>query len=210
MPLPDHLHADLHWRWAAVGGPPITARTRLYYIVSAGSLTAANANDMANSINAFFAGACKAVTTVDWKMDRVRIRYTNAGTEIEGESTDVNGVGDQEGETLPEHDTVCIRRKTNTTGRARRGRVFIPFVPEELATNVGELTPAGVTVYGNLASKILQTIVSAGTGVTLIPQQPSFKLGLFLPVKRCEVVLQVVTRKDRQNERERSTVTRTS
>jgi hypothetical protein len=200
MPLPDHLKATLVFRHAA---SQMECTVGLYYTISAGSLTDSNAVQLADALMAHVDGPLAACLPESVRFSNVRIRYTNSGTEIEGESSDLGTLGTEGGDSLPEHDAVVIRRKTGTTGRARRGRIFMPFVPESLAEETGILTTAGVTAYSAFATLLDQNFVSAGTGITLVNVQPSPSLGILTPVKYSEVVWNICTRRDRQVERRR-------
>lgn len=198
MPLPDHVATDFRFRSANI----YVASFRLYWTVDAGSLTASNANQLADALQAAFDGLLIPCLTGSCDFLDVKLRYTNGGTEVEGASTELPVAGTATGETLPEHDAVVIRRKTGTVGRARRGRIFFPFVPEDFVNDEGQLSTGGHTAYAAFATKLNENFVSAGTGITLVPVQPVPSLNLLLPVTRVEVVQSVRTRRDRQRENE--------
>lgn len=72
--------------------------------------------------------------------------------EIQPEATDVVQ-GEEEGDTLPSHISVCINLHTERGGRSGRGRVFIPGIPES-ATQGSQLTatnPYWIALLGFIA-----------------------------------------------------------
>lgn len=73
----------------------------------------------------------------------------------------INGLpGTQLGNSLPSSVATVIRRKTLTSGRKGRGRVYMPAVPEDFEDD-SAITPAAILVYEALITALS---ISATTG----------------------------------------------
>jgi len=103
-------------------------------------------------------------------------------------------------ESLPEYDSIILRRYTGDSARNRHGRVFIPFVPETFQVSSRITTPA-LTAYQALCTAF-QGPPSGdnidGDGLILSACQPSFKTDTLFDVLNWAVVCDTHTRRDRR------------
>ena len=172
--------------------------SRLYYKPDGGLPDIGEAVNIAQGIYDFFKAPIKACLPVATFFLEVRTRWHGPDTEWEVS----NQTGGDQGTILAdefhtEEAAVVIRRNTGKPGRSKRGRVFIPFVPETLCSQ-GSLLEAGMEKY-MLVALAMQTRLESVSSYGWVPQQPDWKNNVLEPVQYCAVVQQLCSRKDRRN-----------
>lgn len=193
MALPDHVEANL-----VFGHNDQVARCKLYYAISAGGITVANITAVCDEFRSVWNSVIIACLPSSARFDGVEMRNRLGALDVEGRSSDAPDNGTAAAQMLPEEDCVVMRRHTGKAGRSKRGRIFFPFVPDELQSS-GHLTPDAIGTYKAVAYKMKIPIVLAVTGVTLTPKQPDFKNSLLETVTETQLVLDVLNRRDRRN-----------
>jgi hypothetical protein len=172
----------------------------LYYIVVNGAVTNANFIQVLNAIDPLrqkFLDCMGAPTNAY----PVQGRYLSATEDLEGVSSnpvfEEGGVGTDSStfDILPEENAIVIQKRTNLPGRSKRGRVFLPFVPESLV-NDSKINVLGMPIFKLLGQAMVQTL--GITGVDCQPVHLDKKNGTFHQIVHTRVVNEVCSRRDRR------------
>jgi hypothetical protein len=198
MPFQEHLEATLTWTSSSA-----SYQSKLYYTVSEGMPDLSVLVQVADFINAKMQSALRAVIPDYITLQPVTVRVRGGEVDIEDQSSEPAAVGtwtgggtEPEDDVLPEGDQIVIQRRTGLAGRSKRGRVFLPFVPEQLVDN-STLNAVGLPRYKTIATKMSQTIDMGGLGDAQ-PVTPDYKNQTMRNVTHCRVVSEVCTRRDRR------------
>jgi hypothetical protein len=176
-------------------------QSKLYYTHEGDSIDFAMLGQIADGLWNHIGASWRGVLQPGIYFFPISCRYLTSGEDIEatssfsateGQLSAVSGSNDF----LPEDDNVVIQRRTFKRGRNMRGRIFIPFVPEDLAVN-STLNSLGLTKYKELAGKLSDVITISQAG-TITPGTPNGKQGLLETVGQCRVVSEIMSRRDRR------------
>ena len=202
MAFGPYITATLNWSSASG-----SHNTILYYKPTDLVITQQNIVAVADFILAKLGTACRAVIPPYIKFNPIVVRTHGDGTDLEDTSSEASGAGTYtilqselglgENDVLPEGNQVVIQRRTGLAGRSKRGRVFIPYVPETFCDN-STLNAVGLPKYKTLAQKIAQSIEAGDNGETLDACTPDFKNQVMVHVTHARVVSEVLYRKDRR------------
>lgn len=176
------------------------ATNKYYYLLSAGAITAADIQGVANQFSTLFKAKYCPLLAPRFFFINAKATWRDGTDEFEAIGTGglVAGTVTTD-ETLPESSCVVLRRKTNKAGRANRGRVFIPFVPEDFQ-EASRLVADAIEKYQSLGVLIKSQQTLTG-GQVCVPHTPNYKESVFNLVTGVEVVVDVLTRRDRANPR---------
>jgi hypothetical protein len=200
MPLPSHLEVTMNFAFKE------NANSCILYYLDLGNGSGVTDQEMENSADAIQAmvgpafAACMSPAT---KVNPCTVRWKSGVDYYEAQSTDNPITGSYLPtqmtleDLLPEECAVVIQRRTNLGGRSKRGRIFVPFVPETLATD-SALTEIGLAKYKNVGTKIMQTVEMAGPGIMWTPCTPDWKNGNLHQILHTRVVSEICSRKDRR------------
>lgn len=197
MPLPNqYLRLNILFDYPAESS---FAGIALYYRLANGP--APSAGEMigiADDFQTHFGGGAQGILPVQCRMARVSAMWKSGAVQVEGVSGNNPVVGGVSGsDILPEEDAVLLRRRTGLAGRSKRGRVFLPYVPETFQAS-GTLTQAARTAYSTFGGLMMSTL-STGTGQDFEPCTVDFKNGALLPLVAVEYVSTTVSRRDRRH-----------
>lgn len=177
----------------------------LYYGISGTVDEVEDISNVAQAVFDHFKGKFDDVMTADVTGFAVRAKLESSPSEAEY-TVGANAptwVGTVAGETLPEDDAVVLQRRTGLSGRSKRGRIFVPFVPEGLQ-DTSRLTTAGIEAYQSLGTAMKQAI-EVGEG-SLIPKHKDFKNQMLHTVLGVNVVIDTCNRRDRYAPKRKSVV----
>jgi len=200
MAFVDHLEATLTWTSSSA-----TYQSKLFYFYNDATPDLENITQYADFILAKVKASLRAVIPVYVTLQPLTVRTRGGGLDIEDTSTEAGVTGlfldgdlveDEETDVLPEGDQIVIQRRTGQAGRSKRGRVFLPFVPEGLVDN-STLNSQGLPLYKTIATKFSQPIDCGALGI-LTPMTKDYKNSELLPISHCRVVSEVCTRRDRR------------
>lgn len=99
------------------------------------------------------------------------VRLVDPAISITYLSTSVAKVGDRAGEPLPTQVSGIITKRSDSTGRNGRGRMYVPF-PSEDDNDDGHPSAALFVEYAVLAARVLSPIILTSAGgaiVTFVP-----------------------------------------
>lgn len=190
--LPAHLVVDLNF----LGPAAAKATCRLYYKPTISEPN--NDTDMNALADIFFAAfdnLLAAVLADTCFFLNVRVRFLDNTSDLEGFSTDNSEAGAADGTFHGEEIAVVIQRRSNSPGRNKRGRIFLPFVPQTFV-NESSLSGPAVTAYKAVATAMEAERTYDGT--TYVPCTPNFKDGFLEEVKQCRLVGEIMSRRDRR------------
>ncbi len=197
----EHLEATITWTSSSV-----SYQSKLYYVeAGAGALTLDNIVQAADFVLAKIKVALREAIPPYVTLQPLVVRFRTSSVDIEDTSSEAGAVGlwsgamtgpGLEDDVLPEGDQIVIQRRSSLAGRSKRGRIFLPFVPEELVDN-STINAAGLVIYKKIATKFAQTIEMEDLG-TWSPVTKDYKNGVLVPVTHCRVVSEVCTRRDRR------------
>lgn len=202
MAFPPYLQVTLNWSSSSV-----SYESKLYYRAAGGGEAywdQTNIKTIADAIYAKIDGPLRAVIPAYVFLNPITVRSQGGAIDVEDQSSEDSAPGLyvtsipelDETDVMPEGNQVVIQRRTGLRGRSKRGRVFLPFVPEELADN-STLNAVGLDRYKAVAGVFSSNITVPEYGdleaVTL-----DYKNQLCLHVTQCRVVSEVLYRRDRR------------
>jgi hypothetical protein len=182
----------------------VTATCTLYYLHgSGGQPEAADMNQVADFIQTTHAQKFAEIMAYPVRVLPCNVYWRDGLNSFDGISTDGpvdGGVGTQALplDALPEQDALIIQRRTNLAGRSKRGRIFVPFVPESFFAD-STITATALPIVKTLATSLVKVLTNTPFGYDLTPCQPSWKTGTMHQVTGCRIVSEVGSRKDRRN-----------
>ena len=174
------------------------------YTLTGGSVNATTIPEIAEQLAAGFKADFIAVLPTTCKFVGAHVIYYGGATQLEAYSTTAaGGAGAAEGESLPEEDCVCIRKRTGLAGRTHRGRIFMPLVPESLQ-NESRLTDDAILLYNALAYKFktVWAFDAPLTGLVGTPKHAAFHAGTLDTITETGAVVDVLNRRDRRDPRQ--------
>lgn len=193
--LPAHLTVDIIY---GPSGGGVQFSNRLYFDCTAGTPSVTSISGIAIAMSEKYLPLWTACLTGGWEVFGIRARFIGSGIDVEHTVSPVDGEGTVTStEPLPETDAVVVRRKTGLQGRDKRGRIFITGVPETFQSE-GRLSAAGDSAYAALAEGIDDTVTTP-TGIEFEPRCVSFLTETLFPVTHSEIVLDLLSRKDRRH-----------
>lgn len=198
MPFGDHVQCDVR----IMGPGSVNSFTcRLWYILGGSSPQPGTYDTYVNEMMEHFVTAWAGVIPTGhfvagihtrWQVDTEEHYITSSNASVEGT---VSG-----GEVLPEECSVIFRRYTGQQERNRRGRIFLPFVPETFQNN-GRINATGQTAYQALAADLKSQVAGDsidGDGLILTPAHANFKQDTLHVISNWTIVVDVHTRRDRK------------
>ncbi len=198
MPLPPHLQITMNFARGDARASCI-----LYYLPTGGdpivaSNIAANCDAVQSTLATRFAECMAYPVTVL----PCTGKYTSGANQFEATSTDgpvEGGVGSSSVplDCMPEENAIVIQRRTNLAGRSKRGRIFVPFVPETFA-NDSTINAIALPILKSLATDLVRKIEVSTFEIELMPVQPDWKNSLLHQVQSCRVVSEICSRMDRR------------
>lgn len=195
MPLPAHLRVNVMCREIA------TAKVHkfgLFYVLGSGTAPDFDTiQTVANDFKTAFAGAMPGVLTTGHDFFGVEVVYTGGGAQIDAVSNTAASTGTVSGDTMPEEVAVLIQRRTGLQGRSKRGRVFVPCVPDSFVTG-STLTSTAMTAYLGVAEMIKNDVETNAGALVWESRQPSYATNTLLAITQSRVGLEVVSRRDRR------------
>lgn len=196
MALPAHLKVSPIIREIATGKEH---RFALYYTAEGGSTapTASTIQSIANDFKTAFSTALPPCFTTAHAFSGVDAVYTGGGVQVDARSNIAESAGTVSGDVMPEEVAVLIQRRTGLQGRQRRGRVFIPCVPDSFVTG-SALTSAALLVYKAVAEMMIGPVAAGSEETGWNPMQPSPTLSVLMPLTQTRVYSEVVSRRDRR------------
>jgi len=113
------------------------------------------------------AAALSTWVTSDWlplmgtnyHFDNVTVRGLNAAVDIETINASAAGAGSAEGEVTSNNCALAIKRSSGFTGRAARGRIYVPVT-------AAAIDPTNDTVFDAFAADILTALDAMDTVIT--------------------------------------------
>jgi hypothetical protein len=196
--LPAHLQVTMNFR-----RKDHRCSCILYYL-TAPAMDAGGMVEALDTVQTALADVFKAGMNQQTWVDPCWGRYVGGSNEFEGQSSanSVQGTvvnsGSVINDAMPEENAVVIQRRTDLIGRSKRGRIFVPFIPELFAMD-SELTTAALDAYKAVGSQVARIFTLPSSGRTLTPVQPDFKNGLLHQVLRCRVLSEICSRRDRRD-----------
>lgn len=194
--LPIHIYARVFL--VRTGG--VIASCGFYFSAPVYPGGVEDMTNVADSIFAAWDGPWAATLPTSASFHSVLARVVGGSQDWEAGSTDSPVAGSVVSEPHPEEVAAVIQRRTGLAGRHKRGRIFLPFVPETFTADSTLTTgPAlGVSRYTDLAG-ILGDPIQVGNGGPIITSvQPDRKLGMLHPVAEWRVATEVMSRRDRR------------
>lgn len=116
--------------------------------------------------------------------------------EITGDRGDVLEDGAAELDALPPYVALLIRKYTNRAGRQNQGRMFIPYLSEQIQHD-GVLDSGNQADAKAVADFLHTPITLAGTAHVFNPRLWNLKDNLLVPITRMMACNRLVTRNDR-------------
>lgn len=194
MPLPAHLRVRVMVRETA------TAKIHgfnLYYVNGGTHPLSEEIQVIANNFKTAFNAAMPGILTTAHEFLGVEVVYTGGGVQLDAMSAVAATAGTVSGDVMPEETAALIQRRTGLQGRAKRGRVFLPCVPDSFVTG-SALTGAALTAYTAVAEMMKNTVVTEVADPDWEPRQPSPSTNALLPITQTRVYSEVVSRRDRR------------
>lgn len=181
------------------------ASTKCYYRVVAGEVDNDNIQGIANLVGLVLNNAFTAMMAYPVSAGPPTVVWRSGATELEAtgdESTIVTngGVGTSGTplDSMPEQNAIVLQKRTNLAGRNKRGRWFVPFVPESFFAD-STITEAGLLVCQAMGQELVGDQVPSGTGVTLRPVHKDNKLQVLNDILHVRVLSEVGSRRDRRD-----------
>jgi len=115
---------------------------------------------LANELDININSALIAVLPNEASYLRSVVQLYNDGLSYERSANTNAGQGGAPDEGCPDYVAVVIRKRTDSPGKAGRGRWYVGCVSEEY-NDTGRLTAPGVTVYDALANALSDDLVTA-------------------------------------------------
>jgi len=202
----DHVTVDVHMYGPLMANP---FSCRLWYLITGAAPVVGTLDTYVNEIQEWIIPEFAAVLSTNCFVGGITTRWQLATDEHFIPASDPALAGTVSGtEILPEEDCVILRRYTGQSDRNRRGRIFIPLVPEAFQ-NSGRLTSSAITAYQALAA-VLKVAPEGdsldGDGVVLVPCQPDFKNEELPGITNWSLVIDVHNRRDRRTPKQSLTV----
>lgn len=195
MPLPSHVRVRVVIQETATGKDHGFV---LFYRQNNGdALDAANVQTAANDFKTAYATAIPAVITSSHTLHRVELVQTSGVNQIDAVSNSAAVAGSVSGDVMPEEVAVLIQRRTGLVGRNKRGRVFIPCVPDSFVTGSG-LTSGALTAYTAVATMIKSGVNTNSAVNSFEAVQPDYKTNQLETITQCRAYSEVVSRRDRR------------
>lgn len=194
MPFGNHLEVTLTYQ------DDHSARytNKLYYAATVGTISLANINTMCGELEAALLTTLRPCFSNVVHIQPLFAVWKAGAVQFEGQAMAGDHSGTQdEAENLPEDDAVIIKRTTGKGGRSKRGRIFMPFVPEIFQSS-SALTDEAITIYRSWAKAIKIEQVLPTSGITLVAKQPDFKNDVLEDLLETWVVRDIRSRKDRR------------
>jgi len=198
MAFGNHAQVDVSI-YSGVDSNPLTCR--LWYELAGESPQLASLDTYTDEIMEFIQAEWAAVLTTACNVGPCRVRWQIGTDEHFSWSSGGGTAGTvSASEILPETSCVIVRKYTGDSARNRRGRLFLPLVPETFQT-LGRLTSGAATAYSALITALSSQVTGdtlTGDDVTLLPVQPNHKDQTLHPVINWALVIDCHTRRDRQ------------
>jgi len=140
-------------------------------------------------------GVLQAICT--FNSGSLQLDAVSTGTALPGTQT--------AGDILPEEDAIVLQKRTGLQGRNKRGRWFLPYVPEDFQEN-GELNATAFTALGPLAEVLRADQVDPIGPTTWNPVLADSKTGVWEDIRDVRIVRQVCNKRGRRDPK-RLTVT---
>lgn len=195
MAFPTAAHMEVVVRYGETNN---VFTNKLYYLLSAGAIASGDMQGIADFFQAEIAPKWRAVLAERWFLSPVQCIWRDGTTLYDVTATAGTLAGlVEDSETLPESSAVVIRRRCNMGGRSNRGRVFIGCVPE-VFQEASRLTSAAQEAYQDIGI-FMKTQQEMPGDQVLVPHTPNSKDGVFRLVTGTQVVIDVLSRRDRRN-----------
>lgn len=175
----------------------------LNYQYLPGSVTQTRVQSVADQAWLFLRDSFLRVMTDAVKLEPFVVRLIGGGTDLEATSAyeSASGLNDPlvvgSGDLFPEAVAVIIQRRTGLAGRQNRGRIFLPFIPEDAFLDSAVTVNASI-MYRRLAFKMSQGFEVTGLAGVLFPVHLNRKEGAVPVLTECRVVSETSTRRDRR------------
>lgn len=157
--------------------------------------SATKANTLCDAVKAQFVGPMVACIPENHFLNAVQLTMIGYPESWYGLSTDAASEGVREGECEPEYVAVVIRRTTGLAGRAGKGRIFMPYVPDEHLGQDSRLTDTAIGRYKAIGVQMKTNFNVSGAAWQWL--QPNRQNGQMVVVRDCMVDVDVLTRRDR-------------
>jgi len=198
MAFGNHVQVDVSV-YSGVDSNPMTCR--LWYALAGDPPVIGSLDTYADEIMEFIQAEWAAVLTTGTTVGPARVRW-QIGTEEHFSWSSGGGTAGtvSASEILPETAAVVLRKYTGDNAPNRRGRMFLPLVPETFQT-LGRLTSGAATAYTALVGALSAEVTGDtldGDGVVLSPVQPNHKDQTLHAITSWALVIDVHTRRDRQ------------
>lgn len=123
--------------------------------------------------------------------------WTAGSNQYDGISTSTGTTGSVSGDILPEEDCVVLQKRTGVAGRNKRGRWFIPYVPESFQAH-GELNAAAKAAWLPICDSLRSPQVDAVGPTTWNPVLADSKTGTWVRIQDVRLVNQVCNKRGRR------------
>jgi hypothetical protein len=132
--------------------------------VSSPPFTQSDANDISTAV-ATFIKPMLATTATYVGLD---IRIGSDGAPLLFSTVTGSGAGTSSSAVLPQNCAWLMRKNTGLGGRANKGRMFVPGVPEAAVDNAGVIVSGNVTTVNTAAATFLTTLSGLGNEMVLL------------------------------------------
>lgn len=161
MPLPNPLATAFIVYKSDENGPFVIVNH--YFQVGTFTVDQTACDQLAFSIDLTVGPVLLQCIPSDCNYVRTQVNINVAGVSFTGSNNSNNDPGSGGTQSLPDYCACVIQKKTDTPGRAGRGRWYIGCVPEDV-NNTGVLSSAGALLYQDLGNALIQdNVTPSGT-----------------------------------------------
>lgn len=202
MALPMHFQVQIPWLDSTTG---FTASCSVYFRRSAaGEPAEAELQTFIDGFDTATDNARQAATTESIDCQRCKVKIIGGVTELEVGSAGAGvRMGTVADDVLPEDDAVVIQRRSGLSGRSKRGRIFVPFIPKTFVEG-SHLVPDGYEAFQSVATAFFSDRVIGA--ITYKPILLDRKNELLVDITAANVVLEICNRRDRYNPKKKATI----
>lgn len=174
------------------------AFTLFYKLQTGPEPVAGDIEQFANDFMTAYTSAMTDASTASHHFNRVELIWRDGSSVyVDGISTSASVQCSATGDVLPEQNCVVIQRRTGQPGRNKRGRVFVPFVPE-LYSNGSTLNTTGVGAYQAIAGMVASNVTAGPDDSVFIPVTKNYKTATLENVVQGRFLTEIGTRDDRK------------
>lgn len=172
--------------------------TLFYKLQTGPEPVAGDIEQFANDFMTAYTSAMTDASTTAHHFNRVELIWRDGSSVyVDGISTVASVQCSASGDVLPEQNCVVVQRRTGQPGRNKRGRVFIPFVPESYA-NGSSLSVTGHGAYQAIAGMIASNVTAGPDDSVFIPVTKNYKTATLENVVQGRFLTEIGTRDDRK------------